>query len=56
MVKNRFTGGPITMAIGDGLNDALMLQAADIGIEIEGTNLGHPVNAGDIKIKSFKCV
>ena len=54
MIKRRFVGSPIVMGLGDGLNDTLMLQTADIGIEIENLMKKHPLNAGDVKIKSFK--
>lgn len=53
MVKKRFQNKPITMAIGDGLNDALMLRCADIGIEVKGSKGLLPSNAGDIQLASL---
>ena len=53
MIKNRVVQPQTVMCIGDGLNDVLMLQTADIGIEVSSVNIKHPINAGDIKIKEF---
>ena len=53
MVKKRFPGRPITLGIGDGLKDALMMQTADISIEI-ADGKKHTTNAGDIRIKSLQ--
>lgn len=54
MIKNRFAGSQIIMGVGDGLNDALMLQNSDIGVEVHNANNPHPANAGDVKISSLK--
>ena len=58
MIKRCFIGSPITLSIGDGLNDALMMQTSDISIEIANPNnpLKHATNAGDIRVQSFKCL
>ena len=53
MIQKRFVQPQTVMSIGDGLNDVLMLQTADIGIEISSFNVDHPLNAGDIKIRDF---
>ncbi len=53
MVKKNFEERPITMAIGDGLNDALMLRSADISIELRANKELLPNNAGDIQLKSL---
>ncbi len=55
MIKNRVVQPQTVMCIGDGLNDVLMLQTADVGIEISNCNVPekHPINAGDIKITDF---
>ena len=34
MIKNYFHENPTTLAIGDGLNDILMMHESDISIEI----------------------
>lgn len=56
MVQKHFPDRPITLAVGDGLNDALMMQTADISIEIANKNdqSRHTTNAGDIRIQSLK--
>lgn len=55
MIKNRVVQPQTVMCIGDGLNDILMLQTADVGIEISNCSVPekHPINAGDIKITDF---
>ena len=53
MVKKNFQDRPITMAIGDGLNDALMLRSADISIELRMNKNLLPNNAGDIQLTSL---
>lgn len=53
MVKKNFEHSPITMAIGDGLNDALMLRSADISIELRANRELLPNNAGDIQLTSL---
>lgn len=53
MVKTMFPSRPMTLAIGDGLNDVLMLQTADISFELVHPGELLPVNAGDIKIADF---
>lgn len=55
IVQNDFVGSPSVLAIGDSYNDVLMLQKADIGIElIKKGNIEKRVNAGDIQISSLK--
>jgi phospholipid-translocating ATPase len=34
MVKNNFPNSPTVLAVGDGYNDALMMQAANVSIEV----------------------
>jgi phospholipid-translocating ATPase len=34
MIKTYFQNRPIVMAVGDGYNDALMMQEADISVEV----------------------
>lgn len=55
MIKAHFPGNPTVLAIGDGYNDALMMQEADVSIEV--LNVGKKqkdffpeVNAGDILV------
>lgn len=54
MIKKKFTRKPLVMAVGDGYNDVLMLQTADVGVEIvknSNESKYEPViMAGDIKI------
>ena len=57
VINKRFPRKPMTLAIGDGINDILMLQAADFSIELQGCTKEserHLLNAGDIRIKSLK--
>lgn len=57
MIKNRFPNHPIVMAIGDGLNDSLMMQTADVGVEfISKVKNQLPAFTGDIQIESLKFV
>lgn len=34
MIQQNFPDAPIVMAVGDGLNDALMIEQADVGVEV----------------------
>lgn len=58
IIKHRFPRKPILMAIGDGYNDILMLQTADVGVEV--INKGAEgkfepiIMAGDIKISNLR--
>mmetsp|Transcript_7266 Transcript_7266/g.6560 ORF Transcript_7266/g.6560 Transcript_7266/m.6560 type:complete len:270 (+) Transcript_7266:3353-4162(+) len=54
MVKNNFMNKPITMAIGDGLNDAMMLSSAHVGISLKAREGLLPSYAGDIQIDNLK--
>mmetsp|Transcript_23579 Transcript_23579/g.20483 ORF Transcript_23579/g.20483 Transcript_23579/m.20483 type:complete len:372 (+) Transcript_23579:1593-2708(+) len=54
MVRDRFPDEPITLAIGDGLNDALMMREAHVGIELHTREGYLPCYAGDIQIASLK--
>ena len=56
MVKQRFLGRPITLAIGDGLNDTLMFHSADISMELQRDKEALPSNAASIKIDGFECI
>ena len=58
MVKRYFPGRPITLGIGDGMNDAMMLQTADVSIEVakEDNESLTPCNAGDIRVKSLQVI
>ena len=56
MVKRRFHGAPTIMAIGDGQNDKLMLQTADISLELRANDGVIPNNAGDIQINCLKVI
>lgn len=53
MVQTTFPHNPITMAIGDGLNDALMLETADVGIEMERHKGLLACNSGDFKLSNL---
>ena len=56
MVRNYFPGDPVVLAIGDGYNDALMMQAANVSIELLNSKkavLYPEVNAGDIIINNL---
>ena len=58
MVKSNFPSAPTVIAVGDGFNDALMLQEADVGIEVlnkgsKGKTFKPQVNAGDILVSSL---
>jgi magnesium-transporting ATPase (P-type) len=53
LVQNKLDSQNRVMAVGDGLNDGLMLQAADVGIEI-AKKIEQPIaNAGDIIIEDL---
>ena len=56
MAKKRFHGSPTIMAIGDGQNDKLMLQIADVGLELRANDGVTPNNAGDIQITCLKVI
>jgi len=57
IVQTKLINNPKVLAIGDGWNDALMLQKAAIGIEYIHTDLkGGLINAGDIQITNMKIV
>ena len=57
IIKKKFPRRPMVMAIGDGYNDILMLQTADVGVEIvnnAGEQRFEPIiMAGDIKISNL---
>lgn len=57
IIKKKFPRKPMLMAIGDGYNDILMLQTADVGVEVVNkSNEGkfEPITmAGDIKISNL---
>lgn len=52
MIKRDFPKNPTVMSVGDGFNDILMLEAADIGIEVVKKKKSNIV-AGDIKISNL---
>lgn len=53
MIKKYFYKSPTTLAIGDGLNDILMLRESDIGIEICEDMDNIKLNSGDIITNKF---
>lgn len=44
----------VTLAIGDGANDVSMIQAADIGIGIQGREGAQAVRAADYSFAEFR--
>ena len=55
MIQNHFVGSPSVLAVGDNYNDAIMLQKADIGIElIKKGSIEKRAHAGDIQITNLK--
>jgi len=56
LVQTRFPDNPITLAIGDGLNDTLLLQSAHVGIELKANANILQSNAGDIQITSLEAL
>lgn len=55
MIQNNFVGSPSVLAVGDSYNDAIMLQKADMGIElIKKGSIEKRAHAGDIQITSLK--
>jgi len=55
IIQNDFVSNPSVIAIGDNYNDVLMLQKADIGIElIKKGPIEQRINAGDIQISNLK--
>lgn len=46
----------VTLAIGDGANDVSMIQAADIGVGIQGREGGQAVRAADYSFAEFRFV
>lgn len=56
MIKRGFKGSPTVLAVGDGHNDKLMLERADISLELRANIDALPVNAGDIQIKSLSVI
>lgn len=57
IIKKKFPRRPMLMAIGDGYNDILMLQTADVGVEIvnkaDEQKFEPVIMAGDIKISNL---
>ncbi|CAD8103907.1 unnamed protein product [Paramecium primaurelia] len=57
IIKDYFPNKPTILGVGDGYNDALMMQASHISIEIINSKLNHiypQVNAGDISVNTLK--
>lgn len=55
IIQSQFVGNPSVMAIGDNYNDVMMMQKADIGIElIKKEAIEKRVNAGDVQISNLK--
>lgn len=48
IIQEKFPRSPTVMAVGDGYNDALMLQQANIGVELVHLQPHILSNAGDI--------
>jgi phospholipid-transporting ATPase len=53
MVKNSTEKGVITLAIGDGANDELMIREANVGVGIRGVEGTSAVRASDYAISQF---
>ena len=53
IIKNNLVFNPITLAVGDGANDVLMLQEAHIGVGIYGKEGFLAANSSDYSIKEF---
>ena len=53
LIKQNFPRLPTVMAIGDGHNDKLMLQTADISFEMKARKDAITIQAGDIQISSL---
>lgn len=60
IVRNNFLDCPSVLAIGDGFNDAPMMQSANVGIELMHKNKAHQyeiaINYGDILINNIELV
>ena len=60
LVQKKLINNPKVLAIGDGWNDALMLQKAAVGIEYLHSSSTHQkegcMNAGDIQVKNMKVI
>lgn len=60
LVQNKLMNNPKALAIGDGWNDALMLQKASFGIEYVNLNKFNKneglMNAGDMQISNLKLI
>lgn len=54
MVNTMIRPAPVTLAIGDGANDAAMLQTASVGVGILGSKHQHAVRSSDVAIDSFR--
>lgn len=54
--KSRLPGSPTVMAIGDGHNDKLMLECADVGLELKSEHVIGSLNTGDIQISCLSSV
>jgi phospholipid-translocating P-type ATPase (flippase) len=46
----------VVLAVGDGANDAGMLQAADIGVGVIGVDGKHAATVADVAVGSFSCI
>ncbi|CAD8200084.1 unnamed protein product [Paramecium octaurelia] len=56
IIRNYFPNNPTVLGVGDGYNDALMMQAANVSIEIINSKRNHiypQVNAGDISVNTL---
>ncbi|CAD8179034.1 unnamed protein product [Paramecium octaurelia] len=57
IIKDYFPNKPTILGVGDGYNDALMMQASHVSIEIINSKLNHiypQVNAGDISVNTLR--
>ena len=53
-VQNNLKHKPITLAVGDGANDVVMIKAANIGVGISGREGQQASNSSDYSIGQFK--
>ena len=52
--KFKVFGYPITMSVGDGANDVVMIHKADVGVGIKGKEGNSACTAADYALLEFK--